>query len=180
MVCTRACASNAKPKMGANSELNDSAIQTEPTLLLAYRCAGKCLNQLLRLFRTDPGLQHLMRAIDNVIFNALLIEAALAECETGESNEEFLFAARHHGESSLHIDEMSVIGCKIIKESGGGIDKSDSLLIPVVVVVDSVELIVHDAYQMANDKPMFRKRLTAVNGVTHRFNQAKDMETDSA
>ena len=121
-----------------------------------------------------------MRAIHNVILNALLIEAALTECETGESDEELLFAARDHGETSLHIDKMSVVGCKVVKESGGGIDESDPLLIPILVIVNSVELIVHDAYQAADNKSMFRKRFTAVNGVTHGFDQAKNMETDFA
>ena len=120
-----------------------------------------------------------MRAIYNVILDALFIETALAECKTGENDEELLFAARNYGEPSLHIDKMGVISRKIVKDSGGGIDKGDSLLMSVLVIVDSVELIVHDADKVADNESMFRKRFTAMNGVTHCFDQAKDMETDS-
>ena len=120
-----------------------------------------------------------MRAIYNIIFDALFIETALAECKSGENDKKLLFAARNDGEPSLHVDKMSVISRKIVEESGGRIDKGDSLLMSVLVIVHSVELIVHDADKVADNQPMFRKHFTAVNGVTHCFDQAKHMETDS-
>ena len=110
-----------------------------------------------------------MRAIYNVILDALFIETALAECKTGENDEKLFFAARNYGEPSLHIDKMSVISRKIVKNSSGGIDKRDPLLMSVLIIVDAVELIVHDADKVADDESMFRKRFTGVNGVTHCF-----------
>ena len=75
---------------------------------------------------------------------------------------------------------MWVIRCEIVEQAGSGVDKSDALLMSILVVVNTVKFVVHNSNEAANDEPVFGEGFSAVGSFTHCFYQRKNFEAEFA
>ena len=73
---------------------------------------------------------------------------------------------------------MWIIRCEMIEQAGSSVDKSDALLVSILVVVYAVKLVVHYPNEAANDETVFSKSFGAVGGFTHRFYQGENLEAE--
>lgn len=64
------------------------------------------------------------------------------------------------------------------EQAGSGVNKSDALLVSILVVVNAVKLVVHYPNEAANDETVFGESFGAVGGFTHRFYQRKNFEAE--
>ena len=75
---------------------------------------------------------------------------------------------------------MWVIRCEMIEQAGSGVDKSDALLVSILVVVNAVKLVVHYPNEAADGETVFGESFGAVGGFTHRFYQRENFEAEVA
>lgn len=68
----------------------------------------------------------------------------------------------------------------MIEQAGSGVDKSDALLVSILVVVNAVKLVVHDPNEAAYDKTVFGESFSAVGSFTHRFYQRENFKAEVA
>ena len=75
---------------------------------------------------------------------------------------------------------MWVIRCEMVEQAGSGVDKSDALLVSILVVVNTVKFVVHNSNEAANDETVFGESFSAVGSFTHRFYQRENCEAEVA
>lgn len=67
-------------------------------------CTRKCFDQCFAFLRRDPVLQQMLRTLNNIVLDALLIEDAIAEIQTRKDYEILVRSSWSRRKPFLYVD----------------------------------------------------------------------------
>jgi len=70
----------------------------------SFPCTRECFDQCFAFLRRDPVLQQMLRTLNNIVLDALLIEDAIAEIQTRKDYEILVRSSWSRRKPFLYVD----------------------------------------------------------------------------